>query len=471
MKHYDLAVIGTGSAMNLIDPFLRAHPGAKIAVIDKDPPGGICLTRGCIPTKMLVYPAELIRSLEAAAGLGLDIAVTRIDFAAVMKRMHRAVDPEIEAIRKSLAESRDLDYYPQAARFTGPRRLDVGGTSITADMMFLGCGSRPRIPPIQNIENVAYHTSDTILGITRRPESIAIVGGGYIAAEYGHFFAAMGSRVTLIGRNARLLPGEEPEVSALAKLALERHMTVLAGHEVTAVEERKNGLKELTARPAGGGRARRVAAELILLAAGRRSNADILQPEKSGIKTDAAGWIVVDAYLETSAPNIWAFGDALGKFQFKHSANYESRVVYTNAILKEKIKMDYHAVPHAVFTHPEIASVGLSEDEARRRHGDDAVLVGFQRFQDTAKGDAMGVTEGFVKIIAARGSGKILGAHIIGPQASLLIQEIVTLMYTRDASVNPIINGMHIHPALSEVVERACQALMPADEYRRRVTA
>jgi mycothione reductase len=291
------------------------------------------------------------------------------------------------------------------------------------------------------------------------------VGGGYIAAEFGHFFSAMGSKVTIIGRNKKLLPEEEPEVSALAEQKMSRHLEILTGHEVTEVKALKSGKKELLVLNKTGGKIKKMAFDEILAATGRRSNSDLLNPDRSGIETDKDGWIIVNDFLETTAADIWAFGDANGKQMFKHVANYESKVVYYNAVLNEKIKVDYHAVPHAVFSYPEVAAVGLTEKQAGESVGKENILVGFHRYQDTAKGEAMGVEDCFFKVIVEYNSGRILGAHIIGPQASLLIQEIVTLMYSKDRSVTPIAAGMHIHPALSEVVERACTELMPAEQY------
>ncbi|MEJ2105360.1 MAG: hypothetical protein P8X47_12410 [Ignavibacteriaceae bacterium] len=180
---------------------------------------------------------------------------------------------------------------------------------------------------------------------------------------------------------------------------------------------------------------------------------------------DKKGWIAVNEYLETSQKNIWALGDANGNYQFKHVANYEATVVYYNAVLKQKVKVDYHAVPHAVFTYPEIASVGLKEREAISKYGNEKLLIGFYRYEDTAKGEAMGAKDYFVKVIVERDTLKILGAHIIGPLASILIHEIIPLMNTREQKLTPIIDGMHIHPALSEVIERAFRSLLPPEHY------
>ena len=467
MKEYDLIAIGSGSAMNIVSAVIQENPHMKIAVIDKDEPGGICLTRGCIPSKMLLYPAELVRTIGRAGEFGVEVDIKEIDFEAVMERMRTLIGGDINMIRQGLSHSENIDYYPDVAEFVGPYTLKVGDETITSKMIFLCTGSKSIIPPIKGLDKVGYLTSDTVLKMNRLPESIAIVGGGYIAAEYGHFFSAMGSKVTIIGRNPQFLKQEEPEVSALAKRELEKHMTILTNHEVREAEKTSMGKKRLVAVNRENGEKSVITADEILIATGRGPNTDVLHPERGGVEIDERGWIVVNEYLETSQPNIWAFGDANGKQLFKHAANYESIVVYYNAILKKKVKVDYHAIPHAVFTYPEVGSVGLGEKEAIEKYGKNNVLIGIYRYEDTAKGEAMGVKDYFVKVIVEKETMKILGAHIIGPYASVLIQEIINLMYTPEQSTQPIINGMHIHPALNEVVERAFRSLMTPEQYHQ----
>jgi len=467
MKEYDLISIGTGSAMNIVDVMIQENPRMKVAVIDKDEPGGICLTRGCIPSKMLLYPAELVRTIGGAEKIGIDVDIKKINFQSVMERMRTLIYKDINMIRQGLSHPGNIDYYPTVAEFVGPYTLKVGDETITSKMIFLCTGSKPIIPLIKGLEKVGYLTSDTVLKMNRLPESIAIVGGGYIAAEYGHFFSAMGSKVTIIGRNPQFLKQEEPEVSALAKRELQKHMTVLTNHEVRVAEITSAGNKRLIAVNRENGEKTVTTADEILVATGRGPNTDILHPEKAEIETDKRGWIIVNEYLETSQPNIWAFGDANGRHLFKHAANYESIVVYYNAVLKKKIKPDYHAIPHAVFTYPEIGSVGLGEKEAIEKYGENNVLIGMYLYENTAKGEAMGVKDYFVKVIVEKETMKILGTHIIGPYASVLIQEIINLMYTPEQSAEPIINGMHIHPALNEVVERAFRSLMTPEQYHQ----
>jgi dihydrolipoamide dehydrogenase len=465
MKEYDLIVIGTGSAMDIVNSAIQKNPHIKVAVIDKDEPGGICLTRGCIPSKILLYPAELMRTIERTGEFGVDVEVKKIDFERVMDRMRTIIYTDINMIQQGLSHSKNVDYYHAIAEFIAPYTLRASGETITSKILILCTGSKPAIPAIKGLENVGYHTSDTLLKINQLPESIAIIGGGYIAAEYGHFFSAMGSKVTVIGRNPQFLPEEEPKVSALAKKELQKHMKIITNHEVHEAGKTSTGEKKLVATNRENGQTIEITAEEILVASGRAPNTDILHPERGGIKIDEEGWIKVNEYLETSQPNVWALGDADGKYPFKHVANCEAQVVYYNAILKSKLKVDYHAVPHAVFTYPEIASVGLGEKESIEKYSKDNVLIGIHRYEDTAKGEAMSVKDYFVKVIVEKETMKILGAHIIGPCASVLIQEIINLMYTPEQSALPIIRGMHIHPALSEVVQKAFDSLMPPEMY------
>lgn len=468
MKEYDVIAVGTGSAMYVVDGMIQRDPKIRAAVIDKDEPGGICLTRGCIPSKILLYPADVIRTIQTAGKFGIDVDFKRVNFQKVMERMRKIIDHDIESIREGLSSSPNLDYYPAPAEFTAPYTLKVQNETIKSNMILLSIGSQTIIPPIKGLKEVGFLTSDSILYEKELPESIAIAGGGYIAAEYGHFLSAMGSKVTMICRNPQFLPQEEPEVSALAKKELAEHMTILTNHEVLEVSA-ADGKKKVMARDRGSGKEMSILVHEIMIAAGRGPTTNILHPERAGIKTDNRGWVLTNEFLETSAPNVWAFGDANGKYLFKHKANYDTSIVYYNAVLKQRVPVDYHAVPHAVFTDPEVAGVGLREREAIEKFGLDKVRVGFERYQDTAKGEAMAVKDYFVKVILERDTLRILGAHVIGPQASVLIQEIINLMYTSDQSARPLLDAMHIHPALTEVVQRAFQAPLTVEQYHHQL--
>ncbi|MBA3045479.1 MAG: dihydrolipoyl dehydrogenase [Candidatus Thermoplasmatota archaeon] len=464
MKNYDIIAIGSGSSMNIVPAYLDRDPKFRAAVIDKDDPGGICLTRGCIPTKMLVYPAELLRLIQEAEKFGIDASIKKIDFQKVMGRMRSHIKPQIEGIRKGLGHSDNIDYYPVAAEFIAPYTLKVGKETIKSKFILLCLGSEIAIPPVKGLDKIKYHTSNTILEINKLPDTIVIIGGGYVAAEYGHFFSAMGSKVTIVGRNPQFLPGEETEISRFAIEQMSGHMKIVTNHEIIEAQSGMLGKKTLIAKDRKSGKTVSFTADEVLVATGRVPNTAMLHPEKSGIELDAKGWVKTNEYMETTQPGIWAFGDANGKHLFKHVANEESIVTYYNAVLGKKMPMDYHAVPHAVFTYPEIAGVGMTQAEAVKVHGETGVLIGFHKYEDTAKGTAMDA-DGFVKVIVSASDKKILGAHIVGPQASVLIQEIINLMYTPSGSILPLTKAMHIHPALSEVVERACGRFMSVAQY------
>ena len=403
-----------------------------------------------------------------------------------MGSMRKHVKKSHDRIQESLNQAEDFDFYSGEAQFTGEHTLEVhpvryqpepsqgssiaqsaknnlsqknnstpasnGVKTIKGKTIFIVTGARPFIPSLRGIETVPYLTNESALQLTKRPESMIVLGGGYIAAEFAHFFEAMGARVTIFQRNMRLVPDEEPEVSEALRKALARRMEIHTNTEVVDVRSSDRGVTVIT-RDRDGKRLEHTA-QYLLLACGRKSNADLLKVEKSGIKTDERGYIVVDEFFETSKKDIWAFGDAIGKKMFRHSANHEAELVWHNAVHGKKSRMNYLTVPHAVFTYPEIASVGLTEAEAVKLMGKHEVLVGKAMYTDVARGEAMLETEGFAKAVVHRKSGKILGYHIIGPQASVLIQEVVNVM-AGDGNLWAVAKGMHIHPALSEVVLKA----------------
>lgn len=464
VKYYDLIAFGTGSALNVVSSVIAHWPETRVAVIERDVVGGICLTRGCVPSKMILYPAELLAEIRRASLFGIDVEVAGVDSRIILKRMREMIFDESRKIEEGIRMHPRIDLYRGVGEFVDEYTVRVGGETVNGGKILLCTGSRPFIPPIPGLEEAGYLTSKSFfLDVEDVPKSVAIIGGGYVAVELGFFMSMMGSRVTIIGKRPRLLPREEPEVSELLREELSRHMNIFLGHMAVEVFER-NGGKVVVAESVETRESVEVEADEILVAAGRRSNSDLTKPERTGVSVDEEGWIVTNEYLETTKPNIWAFGDANGKFMFKHKANYESRVVFYNAFLGKRARVDYHAVPHAVFMYPEVASVGLGEEEASKLHG---VLVGYNWYESTAKGAAMMVKDCFVKIIVEKDSYKILGAHIIGPYASILIQEIVNLMYTHERNAMPIFNGMHVHPALSEVVEGAFYNLHEPEAWRK----
>jgi len=397
--------------------------------------------------------------IREAKKLGITAEARAVDFPAIMERMRAHVAKSRNRILESLKDAEDFAYYGGEAQFTGDRTLEVGGKEVRGKTIFIVSGARPLIPKVAGIESIEYLTNESALRLTSLPESMVILGGGYIAVEFAHFFEAMGTAVTIVQRNRRLVPEEEPEVSELLKKALSRRMKVHTDTEVIEVKQ-SGPVVTVSAQERGSGKQLELTAQHLLVAAGRRPNSDNLMVQNTGVKTDEKGFIVVDEFFETSKKDIWAFGDVIGKKMFRHAANAEAELVWHNAEHGKKSRMNYLTVPHAVFTWPEIASVGLGEAEAVKLIGEKEVLVGRAMYTDVARGEAMLETEGFTKAIVHRKTGKVLGYHIIGPQASVLIQEVVNVM-AGDGNLWSLAKGIHIHPALSEVVLKAFAKLQP----------
>lgn len=450
MEKFDVLVIGSGSGMIIAASAVGS--GVKTALIESGPIGGTCLNRGCVPSKILIHPADVALTIREAGNIGIKSTLDSVNFQNIMDRMHRVVTEDVERQTKAIEIDRKLTWFKDVAEFTSDYTLKTGDQTVRADKIFIVSGARPAIPPLKGIEDINYLTSDTVLNLKTLPKSMVIIGGGYIATEYGHFFSSLGTTVTIIQRNPRMLPEEEPEVSELLTEEMSKRMRILMNHE--AVEAKQNGdLKTVVAKSVVDDQVRELSAEALLVAAGRVPNSDLLKPEKTGVELDKRGYIKVNEYLETRKKNIFAFGDAIGKQMFKHVANYEAQVAWHNSMHDHKVKADYTAAPHAVFTNPQVASVGMKQAEAKRAGY--KILVGKAYYKDTAQGAAMAEPKGFVKVIVEKKSGQILGAHIIGPFASMLIQEVINAMSTGDRSFLPIIRGMHIHPAMNEVVLNA----------------
>lgn len=447
MRRYDLIVLGAGSGNMLFGPEL-AH--LKAAVVEPGRFGGTCLNRGCIPSKMFVVAADLARSVHEAERLGVHAHLDRVDWVAIRDRVFGRIDP-IHDSAVDYRRANGIDVYTEPARFTAPGVLDVGGEQLTADRIVVSVGSRPTVPAIPGLDRVPFHTSDTIMRVDRVPGSLLIVGGGFIAAELGHVFGAFGADVTVVQRGPRLLMAEDEQVSArFTELAAGRHRLMLDS-DVVAVEPAGAGARVSVRGPGG---VEQVEVETILVAAGRTPNTDLLAAATGGLALDEHGHIVTDDAYRTSAPGVWAFGDAANHFQLKHLANAEMRVVRHNLLHPDTPQTLAHdLVPHAVFSEPQIASVGLTEQQAREAGR--PYLVSVRDYADTAYGWALEDTTSFVKLLADPATRLLLGAHVIGPQAAALLQPLLQAM-TLGLTVDRIGRDvLYIHPALTEVVEQA----------------
>ena len=460
MDELDFLVVGSGSGLDVANA--AANQGQSVGVVEKGPLGGTCLNRGCIPSKQLLYHADVLETIERAGEYDIDAEVTGVDFAKIVREVNEDVGEDAASIRRGLKSSESHTLYEGEGRFVGDRTIEIvdgadQGAEVRADTVLIAAGTRPSIPPIDGIDEVDYLTSTEALQLETPPDHLVIVGGGYIAAELGHFFGTFGSDVTIVGRRPTLLPDADPEVAAAFTERYGERFTVHTGHAATAVEATEEGIA-LTARPyeygeSGGivdGDDVTVTGDELLIAAGRRPNTDILDVEAAGVETDDRGFVETDEYLRTTAEGVWALGDIVGEYLLKHSANHEARTAARNILRDDLEAVDYTAMPWAVFASPEVAGVGATEDELAEAGREYATRT--YRYDQTARGDAMHA-DGFLKAIIDL-EGTILGCHIVGPEASNLIQEVVVAMKAGSGSVRDIRESVHIHPALSEVVQR-----------------
>lgn len=450
MKSYDLIVIGSGAGLNVVSRARRR--GMKVALIENGPMGGTCLNRGCIPSKVLVTPAELVRVIADARRIGITAKVEKADFQLVRKRMWDLVLPDRNGILESVNEDDGVDLYQTTAQFTGKYVLRAGKEDITSQRIIIAIGARTMVPEVPGLVDTGFLTTEDFFDITELPESMIILGGGYKACELGMFLASFGCRTTVVGHNPRLLKNEEPEISEIVLRKSREYMDVRVNQDVLSVRK-EGGEKVVVHKDRATGRQQEARGEQILVTTGVRSNADWLRPQASGVVLDKNDYVVVDKYLETNVPGIFAIGDIIGRTMFRHTANYHSELVWYNMFGGKRVELDEHAVPHAVFGYPEVGSVGLTQEECKRMGY--KVLVGINRYLDCAKGYALGEEDGLVKVIVDRDSRRILGAHIVGAQAAILVQQVVYLMNAGDQTYMPMARSQCIHPALSEAVTGA----------------
>lgn len=464
MPHYDLAIIGSGSGNSLITPY---WDNKRVALIDGGVFGGTCLNVGCIPTKMFVYPAGLAAAHHEAARLGVDLSLDKVHWNGIRDRIFGRIDSISSAGRDYRATELDhVDLYQDHVHFTGPRALRTeSGVDITANQVVVAAGSRAVLPDVPGIELPQVHTSDTVMRIDGLPERVVVVGGGYIAAEFAGIFHGFGSSVTQVNRTSRLLRGHDADISGRFAEAAASRWGLELGFSLQSIQDNGNGTVMVNFADADG-RPLRVPADVVLLATGRVPNTDRLGVEAAGFDMDDDGTLAHDANLRilsggTPLDGVYALGDVANTYQLKHVANREARVVAHNLEHPDRLRrIDYTAVPAAVFSNPQVASVGLTEEEARSRAaaGTD-VVTAVQDYGTTAYGWAMEDGEGVVKLVAERASGRLLGAHILGHEASILLQPLVQAM-AGSVPVHELARGPYwIHPALTEVVENALLAL------------
>jgi mycothione reductase len=458
VQHYDVIVIGAGSGNNIVD---EEYAGLHVALVEQGLFGGTCINVGCIPTKMFVYPADV--AVDAADGprLGVHTEARGADWPTIRDRIFGRIDAIEAAGRRYRVESPLSDTYLGSARFTGPKQLTISlpdGTEreISGDQIVLAAGTRPVVPPVPGLAETGFHTSDTIMRLEELPERLGIIGGGFVGCEFAHVFAAFGVQVTQVHSHDVLLNHHDLDISERFTAVAGRRWDLHLASLLTGVARTQTGIA-LEIRAEDGSLAT-VEVDEVLLAVGRKANTDRLEVDVAGVALDEFGHVLVDERQSTNVPGIWALGDICDTPALKHVANREARVVRHNVLHPDDhITADHRFVPSAVFTHPQIASVGLTEAEALAAGLDIATFT--QAYGDTAYGWAMEDTEHFAKLIGDRNTGLLVGAHLIGPQAASLIQPLIQAM-SFEQPVAGLARGQYwIHPAPSEVVENALLGL------------
>lgn len=455
MADFDLCVIGSGTGNSVIT---QRFADWKVALVDGQRRfGGTALNAGCIPTTMFGYSADLAEAARQAAGLGVHTGAVTVDWAAVRDRVFGRIDPLVESAQAYRRSQSTVTLLRGQGRFVGPKLLKVGDRTISADRFVIAAGSRPRIPEVSGIAEPAVaprvHTTDTILRLPSLPKSLIILGGGTVAAEFAHIFAGFGTQVTVLHRGDRLLRAADGAISQRFTELLSRRVALRLGQHLSWIEATDRGVEVGTVDDDGIEYS--FGAEQVLVATGRVSNADTLDCHRTGVEVDVeTGRIVVDDQQRTTAADIYALGDISSEWPLRHVAAREADVVRHNLLHPtDPISIDYRFVPQAVFSGPSVAWVGLTEEQCRDQGRD--YRLGVRDYGGVSYGWAMEDTDHVVKIIAERGTGKLLGGHILGPQAALLIQPIVQAMATGIDAATLARGQYWIHPGLAEVVEHA----------------
>lgn len=465
---FDLIVIGSGSGLDVASA--ATEHGLKVAIIEKDKMGGTCLNRGCIPSKLLIHSADIIETIKKASVFGINVNGYSVDFDKIMKRVNRITDSDSDNIKDALKKSKNPKLFAGDCKFIGNKRIAIRTNKedeeqvITAEKILIAAGSKPHIPKIIGLLEVDYITSDKVFRLKRQPRMLTFIGGGYIACELAHFFGSLGTEIHIIQRNDVLIPNEDEEISQRFTELFSKKYNVYLGYTAESILEgdnKNNNDSEKTFRVKAKNKSKKILeidSDQVLVSVGRIPSTASLDLEKTGVKIDEKGFIQVDNYLETNVKGIFALGDIIGRYMFKHNANLEAQYAYTNLLhTDKKIAVDYAAMPHAIFTSPQIVGVGFTEQGLIKK-GIDYVKSTYPYIQ-TGMGEAIEDKEGFVKFLVDSKSRNILGCHIMGTDASILIHEVLVAMRTGEGTIDSITKTIHIHPALSEVVARAADSI------------
>ena len=445
MKKYDVIVIGSGGGTKLVTPV--AKMGYKVAIIEMDKLGGTCLNHGCIPSKMLIHVADVATAIEEAERFDLKVPAGKVEvnFEKLVNRVCETIDADSASIEPLYDKNPNVDTYRSEARFIDKKTLRVEGEEITADKIFIACGGRPAVPNIPGLKGTPFMTYMEALRNTKQPKKLIVLGGGYIAMELGYFHAALGTETHFIVRE-KMIRNEDRDVQE----EFTKHFKYPV-HLGWSPEEISHDGSEFTVKCNKG----TLTGDALLVATGMKPWTDILGLDKTDIKMNERGYIEVDDHLRTSQSGVWAFGDCIGRNFFRHSANFEGEYLF-NTLFKEP-SMDpivYRPMPHAMFTRPQLAGVGKTEQQLEAEGAN--YVVGMNPYRKSGMGQALLAEYGFVKLIFDVETRQLIGAHIIGEEASDMIHMCIVAM-NFGATVDDLRSMIYVHPALPEVVRNAAR--------------
>lgn len=436
---YDIVIIGGGSG-GLVVASAAAQLKAKVALVERDRLGGDCLWYGCVPSKSFIHASRVAYEVKNSARFGIHTQPPEIEFAKAMGHVRQVIKNIEPHDSPERFRGLGVEVIFGEGQFIDDQTFEVNGKKLTARAFVISTGSRPAIPPIEGLKEAEFFTNEQVFSITELPKSLAIIGAGPIGCELGQSFSRLGSDVTMISSRENILAKEDPEAALVVEQQFELEGIKILRQARAEKVEVVDGKKRLTA--AG----HQITVDEILVSAGRTPNVESLNLEAAGVEVGKQG-IKVNRKLQTTNKKIYACGDVIGGYQFTHVAGYEAVVVLTNALFFPFSKADYRVIPWATFTDPELARVGMTEEQARKRYGK-GIYVLKQPFAGVDRAQAEGSTLGFAKIITL-GNGQILGAHLVGPSAGELIHEVVLAM-SKKLPVSAL-TGIHIYPTLSEV--------------------
>ncbi len=455
MQRYDVVVVGGGGTGSEIAFRIARRSGLRVAMAERDKLGGECNHYGCVPTKVMLRSAKIAYLARDAGRYGVRIPEVEVDFAAVRRRVRDVIEDQSGEGARPF-EQAGISVFLQEARLIGERRLELAdGTTIEAEHIVLTTGSEATVPPVPGLAEGPFWTNrEAIWSPDAVPRSLGVIGSGAIGIEFAQIYARFGSRVTAIEALPRILPAEDDEAAAALVPALEDEgIRLLAGAELERAEHAAGRWRlEVAGEPP-------IEVDELIVATGRRPVFDVHDLRAAGIDLDEAGRPVLSDTLRTTAPNVWAAGDATGDLLFTHVGSYEAELVVDD-ILGNPRPRDYRVVPRVTFCDPEIASVGLTEREAREARID--VRTAVLRLEDNERSHIDGRTHGLVKLVADARSGELLGGHIVGEEAGAMIHEVVAAMAGRVA-VGEIGDAIHAYPTLSESVKGAFERLAAGD--------